>query len=68
MTATCWATPLTHDERDALAVKLGAWCRQFHAAARVAHRLGGRDEFMVLAEAASADMSDLHLDVTERAA
>lgn len=73
MTADCWAAPLTHDERDVLAVKLSAWRRRFYAAARVARRtpwaqvtVSGRDEFVGLMSA-SADMSDLHLDVTERA-
>jgi hypothetical protein len=67
VTADCWAAPLTHDERDALAVKLGDWCRRFYAAARVARRTPGRDEFVAFMSA-SADMSDLHTDVTERAA
>ncbi len=77
MTAGCWAAPLTHDERDVLAVKLGGACRRFYAAARVARRAPGRDELVALMSgrdefvafmSASADMSDLHLDVTERAA
>jgi hypothetical protein len=67
MTAGCWAAPLTHDERDVLAGKLGRACRIFYAAARVAGRAPTRrDESMALTSA-SADMSDLHLDVMERA-
>jgi len=78
MSAGCWATPLTEAERTILAVKLGRACRRFYAAARVARRtpwaqrftmvtISAQDEFVGLMSA-SADMSDLHLDVTERAA
>ena len=77
MTADCWADPLTRFERSELAVKLAHACKRFYAAARVARRAPGRDELVALMSgrdefvafmSASADMSDLHLDVTERAA
>lgn len=65
--ATCWADPLTKPERGELAVKLARACRTFYVASRVAGRAPAhRDESMALT-LASADMSDLHLDVTERA-
>jgi hypothetical protein len=67
MTADCWADPLTRFERSELAVKLAHACKGFYAAARVARRTPGRDEFVAFMSA-SADMSDLHTDVTERAA
>jgi hypothetical protein len=65
MTA-CWADPLSRAERRLLAEKLARACRLTYGVARVA----GRHDEPVLSLALvkiSADMSDLHLDVTERA-
>lgn len=65
MTAkTCWADPLTSEERAGLARKLARACNRFW---------GGQYAFIGHADSrrsyvtASAEMSDLHLDVTERA-
>ena len=65
-TETCWADPLSARERAELARKLSNACKRFYWApaprraqdpmtARMARRM------------ASAEMGDLHLDVTERA-
>lgn len=48
----CWANPLTRAERAALRKMLSRWCLAFFAAGY---------------PAASGEMGDLHLDVTERA-
>lgn len=66
MSAACWADPLSRKERRELSAKLARACRISFAASRVSHRQGDDDLAMGLVEA-SADMSDLHLDVTERA-
>ena len=62
----CWADPLSRAERRALAEKLARSCRLFYAAAGVTRRTGEPDLALSLTKT-SADMSDLHLDVTERA-
>jgi hypothetical protein len=67
MTAyTCWADPLSRNERRELSRKLARACRLAYAASRVSHRQGDDGLALSLVKA-SADMSDLHLDVTERA-
>lgn len=65
MTAACWADPLTRKERRELAGKLARACGRVYRA-----RLDWLDtDPHMVAESvrASIDMSDLHLDVTERA-
>lgn len=64
--AACWADPLSRTERRVLAEKLARTCRLFYGAAGIARRTGEDDLSLSLVDA-SADMSDLHLDVTERA-
>lgn len=67
---TCWADPLTRAERRVLREKLARSCKRFYDAAtttRGQRRLTTR-EVIHSALLASAEMSDLHLDVTERAA
>lgn len=65
MTA-CWADPLSRKERRELSARLARSCRISYAAGRVSHRQGD-DSLALLLTMTSADMSDLHLDVTERA-
>jgi hypothetical protein len=65
-TMACWSDPLSRKERTLLARKLARACRLFYAASMGCGRrseLGLRDSLLL----ASKDMSDLHLDVTERA-
>lgn len=63
-TAACWADPLTRKERAELARKLAHACNRLW---------GGQYAFIGKADSrrsyvlASAEMSVLHLDVTERA-
>jgi hypothetical protein len=68
MTATtCWAGPLSRTERRALAGKL-ARARGEVYRTRL-HWVGTDNQNRMIAQCirASIDMSDLHLDVTERA-
>jgi hypothetical protein len=60
----CWADPLSRKERIQLARKLARACKDSYSA-----RLDCQDdgERMIDHMATSADMSDLHMDVTERA-
>jgi alkylhydroperoxidase family enzyme len=62
---TCWADPLTSKERAEVARMLARACKSFYGAAFV--RKVTR-KASVARQLASAEMSDLHLDVTERAA
>ena len=66
MPETCWADPLSRTERAVLAGKLARTCHLFYAASMGCGFRGEIDlrDSLVLA---SADCSDLHLDVTERA-
>ena len=73
-TDTCWADPLTRAERRVLREKLARACKHFWDEVEVmgaqwpAHQFTDRE--IALAHGmtmASAEMSDLHLDVTERA-
>ena len=63
-TDTCWADPLSRRERAELSRKLAHACKRFW---------GGQYAFIGKLDransyrAASAELSDLHLDVTERA-
>jgi hypothetical protein len=72
-TDTCWADPLTRSERRELARKLANACHRFASAPepRRRRRERRRDYDPMAARMArrmaSAEMSDLHLDVTERA-
>jgi hypothetical protein len=72
MTA-CWADPLSRAERDILARTLARACKRFWDAAapnalRDRSRVPGEYDGTGLALVeASAEMSALHLDVTERA-
>lgn len=66
MSETCWADPLTRAERTALARKLARACKRSYGARKGLARRGSFDlAFGVVA--VSAEMSTLHLDVTERA-
>lgn len=64
MTDTCWADPLSREERTELAAKLAHASKRFW---------GGQYAFIGKADSrrsyalASAEMQDLYLDVTERA-
>ena len=60
-TGTCWADPLTTAERRLMAVKLASACQRFY------NTPAGNSRAMYSQIIASAEMSDLHLDVTERA-
>jgi len=63
----CWADPLTRRERYELRKKLARACKRSYDARLGLARPGSFDlAFGVVA--VSAEMSDLHLDVTERAA
>lgn len=60
-TSTCWADPLTRKERAELARKLARACNRLY------NTPPGNSRAMYSQIVASAEMSDLHLDVTERA-
>lgn len=64
--ATCWADRLTRAERAALARRIASAERFFGAGAMVVRRQGRDDEASAL-DATSAEMLDLHADITERA-
>jgi hypothetical protein len=65
---TCWADPLTRKERAELARKLANACKRFYNAPQRRRRRDGDPMAERMARRiASAEMSDLHLDVTERA-
>lgn len=69
-TDTCWADPLTVRERAELARRLARSCKRSYVAARfvVARDPQPADiDMMRDLTIISAEMSDLHLDVTERA-
>jgi hypothetical protein len=69
-TDTCWADPLSRMERKELRLKLARSCKRSYDAARfvVARDPQPADiEMMRALTIISAEMSDLHLDVTERA-
>jgi hypothetical protein len=59
---TCWADPLTSAQRWKLARMLARACQRFY------HTPAGTPDAVLSQIIASAEMSDLHLDVTERAA
>ena len=61
MTAACWADPLSRKERVEVAGLLARACRRFY------NTPAGTPGAMYSQIIASAEMSDLHLDVTERA-
>ena len=68
MTDTCWANPLSRKERTELARMLARHCKKFWDASgrpRQGPRVATEYRDLVIT---SAEMSDLHLDVTERAA
>lgn len=65
MSAECWADPLNREQRNYLAKRLGRACSSFWAAMQVPGT--GRRSFNMLATA-TAEMADLRIDVTERAA
>lgn len=60
-TPACWADPLTRDERRKVAEFLARACSRFY------NTPAGTPGAMLSQIIASAEMSDLHLDVTERA-
>jgi len=66
---TCWADPLTRAERAELARKLARACKRFWDATDGIAPANGcyYSEHGHQLVMASAEMSDLHLDVTERA-
>ena len=69
MADTCWADPLTRKERAELARAFARWCGRLWRAAQECGENGSdfhQDEFVGRVNA-SIEMSDLHLDVTERA-
>lgn len=61
MSAGCWADPLSRKERRVLAGKLARACQRFY------NIPVGNARAMHSQIIASAEMSDLHMDVTERA-
>lgn len=65
----CWADPLTSGERWALARMLASACKNAYDSGTIidGHRATDR-QVIHSAICTSADMADLHLDVTERAA
>lgn len=63
---TCWADPLSRAERITLARKLARACKRSYAARIGLARPGSFDLASGVVQV-SAEMSDLHLDVTERA-
>ena len=65
MNATCWADPLSREERAELARKLASACKRFWDD-RHAVELSSAGEAASCIKA-SVEMSDLHLDVTVRA-
>jgi hypothetical protein len=72
---TCWADPLTSMERKELRLKLARACKRFYDEVEVmgaqwpAHQFTDREiAFAHGLTMASAEMADLHMDVTERAA
>lgn len=68
MTAGCWADPLSRKERAELARRLAKYSHRFYWAPPARRRREG-DPMTARAarRMASAEMQDLHLDVTERA-
>ena len=62
MNGPCWADPLSRKERTALARMLARACQRFY------NTPAGTAGAMHSQIIASAEMSDLHMDVTERAA
>ena len=60
-TGTCWADPLSSRERAKLARKLASACKRFYSDP------AGSPAAVLSRIVASAEMADLHLDVTERA-
>lgn len=60
-TDTCWADPLSRKERRILSEKLARACGRFY------NTPAGTSAAMYSQIVASAEMSDLHLDATERA-
>lgn len=60
-TETCWADPLTRAERRVLREKLSRACKRFY------NTPAGTAGAVLSQIVASAEMADLHLDVTERA-
>jgi hypothetical protein len=74
VTAACWADPLSRTERRVLAEKLARACKRLYHNRNFPLPSHVRGE-SCMADArragsyisASAEMSDLHLDVTERA-
>jgi hypothetical protein len=72
VTDTCWADPLSRKERRALADKLASACGQSWRAAEAERLRYRRLRTTELARAEvftliSIEMSQLHVDVTERA-
>ncbi len=65
MTAGCWADPLTSVERRILAAMLARAGHRFYGAAFVPKVT---PKAATMRQLASADMCDLRVDVTERAA
>jgi hypothetical protein len=61
MSDTCWADPLNARERRVLARMLSRACHRFY------NNPPGTPKAMLAQIKASVEMSDLHLDVTERA-
>jgi len=59
--STCWADPLSRAERAEVARLLARACHRFY------NTPAGTAKAMLSQIVASAEMSDLHLDVTERA-
>jgi hypothetical protein len=68
-TGTHWADPLSQAERRALARKFANACKAFYQAPPPQRRRDGYDPMTgrMARRMASAEMSELHLDVTERA-
>jgi hypothetical protein len=62
VTAACWADPLTRGERRIVAAILARACQRFY------NLPAGGPRATLSQIVASAECSDLHLDVTERAA
>ena len=73
-TDTCWADPLSSMERKELRLKLARACKRFWDEVEVmgarwpAHEFTDREVAVAHGlTMASAEMADLHMDVTERA-
>lgn len=62
---TCWADPLSRKERITLSRKLARACGEVYRARM--DFLGTDDDLVIQCTLTSADMADLHMDVTERA-